>query len=61
MDPDTNLGGNSWWSANGEKAKLEVVDEQTFKVIFASPNGFFLQQLAWAQQDQLVRCPKHYL
>ena len=61
MDAETNLGGNSWWSAGGEKAKLEVVDEQTFKVIFPSPNGFFLQQLAWAQQDQLVLTPKHYL
>lgn len=61
MDADTNLGGNAWWSAGGEKAKLEVIDAQTFKVIFASPNGFFLQQLAWAQQDQVTRTPKHYL
>jgi peptide/nickel transport system substrate-binding protein len=38
-----------------------VVDEQTFKVKFATPNGFFVQQLAWAQQDQLVLTPKHYL
>ena len=54
-------GSNSWWYAGGEPAKLEVVDEQTFKVMFAAPNGFFLQQLAWAQQDQIVRAPKHYL
>jgi peptide/nickel transport system substrate-binding protein len=60
-DAETNQGGNLWWSAGGEKAKLEVVDEQTFKVIFPKPNGFFLQQMAWADQDQLVRCPKHYL
>ena len=60
-DEETNQGGNLWWSSGGEKAKLEVVDEQTFKVIFAKPNGFFLQQMAWADQDQLVRCPKHYL
>jgi len=60
-DKDTTLGGNAWWSAGGEPAKLEVVDEQTFKVIFKAPNGFFLQQLAWAQQDQLTRTPKHYL
>ncbi len=61
MDKDTNLAGNAWWSVNGEPAKLEVVDEQTFKVIFAGPNGFFVQQLAWAQQDQITRTPKHYL
>jgi peptide/nickel transport system substrate-binding protein len=61
MDADTNLGGNAWWSAGGEKAKLEVIDEQTFKVVFKAPNGFFLQQLAWAAQDQIVRTPSHYL
>lgn len=60
-DKDTTLGGNAWWSAGGEQAKLQVVDEQIFKVVFAKPNGFFLQQLAWAQQDQLTRTPKHYL
>ena len=61
MDAETNLGGNTWWSSGGEKAKLEVIDEQTFKVVFAAPNGFFLQQLAWAAQDQIVRSPTHYL
>ena len=60
-DTDTNLAGNAWWFADGEPAKVEVVDEQTFKVIFGTPNGFFVQQLAWAQQDQLTRTPKHYL
>lgn len=60
-DKDTTLGGNAWWSVKGEVAKLTVVDEQTFKVTFAGPNGFFVQQLAWAQQDQMTRTPKHYL
>ena len=60
-DEETSHGGNSWWKAGGETAKLEVVDEQTFKVAFKAPNGFFVQQLAWAQQDQMTRTPKHYL
>lgn len=60
-DEETNTGGNSWWYANGEPARIEVIDETTFKVVFPSPNGFFVQNLAWAQQDQLVRTPKHYL
>ena len=60
-DAETNQAGNVWWSAGGEPATIEIVDEQTFKVVFAAPNGFFLQQMAWADQDQLVRCPKHYL
>lgn len=60
-DAETNLGAQSFWEVDGKKGELEVVDETTFKVKFAGPNGFFLQQLAWAQQDQLTRCPKHYL
>ena len=60
-DAETNQAGNVWWSAGGKPATIEVVDEQTFKVVFTAPNGFFLQQMAWADQDQLVRCPKHYL
>jgi peptide/nickel transport system substrate-binding protein len=59
-DKEANLGGNTWWYSNGEPATLEVIDELTFKVKFATPNGFFVQQLAWAQQDQLVLTPKHY-
>jgi peptide/nickel transport system substrate-binding protein len=61
MDKDTSLGGNAWWSVDGKPATLEIVDEQVFKVMFAGPNGLFIQQLAWAQQDQLTRTPKHYL
>jgi len=60
-DEETNLGQQQFWSAGGEKGVVEIVDETTFKVKFQTPNGFFLQQLAWAQQDQLTRCPKHYL
>lgn len=60
-DKETNLGSQSFWEVDGVKGELEVVDATTFKVKFAGPNGFFLQQLAWAQQDQLTRCPKHYL
>jgi peptide/nickel transport system substrate-binding protein len=61
MDKNTTLGGNAWWSVDGKPATLEIVDEQVFRVKFAGPNGLFIQQLAWAQQDQLTRTPKHYL
>ncbi len=37
------------------------IDETTFRVKFAEPNGFFVQQIAWANQDQLTRAPAHYL
>lgn len=60
-DEEANLGGNTWWYADGAPARVEIVDETTFKVVFPSPSGFFVQNLAWAQQDQLTRMPKHYL
>ena len=55
------LTGQGYWSTQGKVGELEVVDGQTFRVRFAHPNGFFVQQLAWAQQDQTIRAPKHYL
>jgi hypothetical protein len=61
-DPDVGINvGQAYWQAGGEVGKLEVIDDVTFKVIFAAPNGFFAQQLAWANQDQMTRCPAHYL
>src|SRR5690349_8478341 len=61
-DPDVSQPtGQSYWSSAGEKGKLEVIDDVTFKVTFKEPNGFFLTNLAWANQDQTVRAPAHYL
>ncbi|TCT29197.1 peptide/nickel transport system substrate-binding protein [Martelella mediterranea] len=59
--PELSTTGQAFWLAGGKPAELEVVDEQVFKVKFAEPNGFFAQQLAWANQDQITRAPKHYL
>jgi peptide/nickel transport system substrate-binding protein len=53
--------GNDHWKTNGEVGKLDVVDEQTFKVTFSAPNGFFPLNIAWANNDQTTRAPKHYL
>ncbi len=53
--------GQDHWKTNGKPAKLEVVDPYTFKVIFSEPNGFFPLVVAWANNDQTTRCPKHYL
>lgn len=58
---DVTISGNNFWNDGDGKAALEIVDEQTFKVKFSSPNGFFMQQVAWADNDQTVRTPKHYL
>ena len=41
-DPEVQvLTGQGYWFAQGEVGVLEVVDEQTFSVRFAHPNGFF--------------------
>ncbi|MBB4122465.1 ABC transporter substrate-binding protein [Martelella radicis] len=62
QNPELTIGDQTfWYSTDGTPAELEVVDDQVFKVKFAQPNGFFAQQLAWAQQDQITRTPKHYL
>lgn len=62
QDPEApSTKGQSYWQANGKVATMEIVDETTFRVVFASPNGFFAQGLAWANQDQLTKAPAHYL
>ena len=62
LDPDQAVTGQTYWyDANGDVGRLEVVDDTTFRVVFGEPNGFFLQNLAWAQQDQMTRAPAHYL
>ncbi|HVY17745.1 MAG TPA: ABC transporter substrate-binding protein [Rhodopila sp.] len=53
--------GNAHWKQGGKPAKLDVVDETTFKVTFEKPNGFFPLNIAWANNDQTTRTPKHYL
>ncbi|MBV9812517.1 MAG: ABC transporter substrate-binding protein, partial [Acetobacteraceae bacterium] len=53
--------GNEFWKSNGVPAKLDVIDAQTCTATFEKPNGFFPLQIAWANNDQTTRCPKHYL
>ncbi|SFA74825.1 peptide/nickel transport system substrate-binding protein [Rhizobium sp. NFR07] len=60
-DKRVAVTGQGHWKTEGKPAKLEVIDEQTFKVTFAKPNGLFPLQIAWADTDQTTRCPKHYL
>ncbi|WP_416409637.1 ABC transporter substrate-binding protein [Agrobacterium rosae] len=53
--------GQNHLRSGGKKARFEAVDDVTFKVIFAAPNGLFPLRLAWANDDQTTRAPKHYL
>lgn len=60
-DKRVAVNGQGHWKTSGKPAELEIVDEQTFKVIFPKPNGMFPLQVAWANSDHTTRCPKHYL
>lgn len=53
--------GNDHWKSGGVPAKLEIIDAQSFRVIFPKPNGLFPLMTAWAENDQTTRCCKHYL
>jgi peptide/nickel transport system substrate-binding protein len=53
--------GQDHWKQDGKPGKLEIVDAQTFRVIFEKPNGFFPLNVAWVNNDQTTRSPKHYL
>lgn len=53
--------GQDHWKTGGQPAKLDVIDAQSFTVTFTEPNGFFPLLVAWANNDQTTRCPKHYL
>ncbi|WP_326884792.1 ABC transporter substrate-binding protein [Rhizobium beringeri] len=60
-DKRVAVTGQGHWKSGGKPAKLDIVDEQTFKVTFDKPNGMFPLQVAWANSDHTTRCPKHYL
>ncbi len=60
-DPDINMQTPTWLKAGGKVAVYTKIDDTTFKVTFEKPNGFFLQQIAWGNNDQSTRFPAHYL
>lgn len=53
--------GQDHLRVKGKKAVFEAIDDVTFKVKFAGPNGLYPLRLAWANNDQTTRAPKHYL
>lgn len=59
-DPDIAMEPQGYLVAGGEKGVFAKIDDYTFTVTFAVPNGFYLQQVAWGNNDQTVRFPKHY-
>ncbi|WP_421726147.1 ABC transporter substrate-binding protein [Bauldia sp.] len=61
LNDNIAAGSLNFWNSGGELGALEIIDDHTFKVTFKEPNGVFIQQLAWADNDQIVRTPAHYL
>lgn len=59
-DPDIAMEAPSWLTAGGVKAAFTKIDDYTFKISFPVANGFFLQRVAWGNNDQTVRFPRHY-
>lgn len=51
----------SWLVAGGEPPVVEKIDDTTFVVKFAAPNGLFIQRLATPSGDDFTRWPKHYV
>lgn len=54
-----NPGKDNFFTANGELAKFEVIDDITFRFTFASPKGRFLQRLANPDLINFVSFAKH--
>lgn len=51
-----------WLPSDGaEEFQIEVIDEYTFKFIFANPNGTFLFQVPTWSGRHITWFPKHYL
>ena len=62
QDPDLRMTNQQdHWFSGGEVGELIIVDEQTFKVTFSTPNGFFVHRMAWGHNDATTRAPAHYL
>lgn len=51
----------SWLTSGDTPVVVEKVDNTTVRFVFAEPVGLFLQNLASAGNDDMVRYPRHYL
>lgn len=65
LDNDVNRGQGpvaDWLPTDGrENFKAEKIDDYTFKMTFANPNGTFLYQLATWAGRHITFFPKHFL
>jgi ABC-type transport system substrate-binding protein len=60
---DTEINASPWWQFRfgGSNAKVEIVDDFTFKITFAAPFGNFPAHMTrWSSNDPFMM-PSHYL
>ena len=60
QNKDLEPSGFPTIQVNGEFGKFSKVDDYTFKVKFAAPYAYFLQQLAAPVGAYIVGCPEHW-
>jgi ABC-type transport system substrate-binding protein len=60
LNEETFSAPPSFFVTGGKAAKLEVVDDYTFRFVFTTPNGLFLEQLASNGAHVLTITAKHY-
>ena len=61
MNPEVSPSPPNILMAGGEPAVIEAIDDYTFSVTFAEPNGLFLPDLAFVFGDNIQTYPAHYL
>ncbi|GIV78123.1 ABC transporter substrate-binding protein [Litorilinea aerophila] len=61
MNPELSPAPPTIIMAGGEPAVFERIDDHTFKVKFAQPNGLFLLNLAYVWGGDIGKAPAHYL
>lgn len=50
-----------WFTAGGEKAVVEKVDDYTVVFKFAAPNGLFIKRICSTDDERTCHYPRHYL
>lgn len=61
MNTDLSPAPPNILMSGGEPAVVEAIDDLTFSVTFAEPNGLFLLNLAFVWGGDIGKAPKHYL
>lgn len=61
MNTDLSPAPPTILMSGGEPAVVEAIDDLTFSVTFAEPNGLFLINLAFVWGGDVGKAPKHYL